>query len=50
MSENSKIEWTDATWNPSARVLKVSPWVQALLRRDVCGAFCVNGASFRQGI
>ena len=37
MSLNSHIEWTDATWNPVAAARR-SARLQALLRRDVCGA------------
>ena len=33
MSQASRIEWTEATWNPTVGCTKISPWVQALLRR-----------------
>ena len=34
MSLLSKIEWTDATWNPVRGCTKISPGLQALLRGD----------------
>ena len=35
MSDNSNIEWTDATWSPMRGLHQGQPRVQALLRRDV---------------
>ena len=32
MSNQSSIEWTQATWNPVRGCTKYQPWVQALLR------------------
>ena len=50
MSLLSKIEWTDATWNPVRGCTKISPGLQALLRRDICRAVPRRqGASVRAG-
>ena len=35
MSDHTKIEWTDATWNPVRGCTKISARLRALLRRDV---------------
>ena len=50
MAEHSTIEWTDATWNPVRGCTKISPGLQALLCRDICGRFRgVPGHPYEQG-
>lgn len=34
MSANSKIEWTDATWNPVRGCTKISPGCKHCYRKD----------------
>ena len=51
MSDNSKIEWTDATWNPGPGLHEDQPGLQALLRRDVRRAVPGRaGPSLRAGL
>ena len=51
MSDNSKIEWTDATWNPVRGLHEDQPRLQALLCRDVRRAISRRaGASVRAGL
>ena len=50
MADKSKIEWTDATWNPVRGCTKISPGKSALLRRDVRRVFRgVPGHPYEQG-
>ena len=51
MSQNSAIEWTDATWNPVRGCTKVQPRLQVLLRRGVRGTLPRRTrTSFRAGL
>ena len=39
----SKIEWTDVTWNPTTGCTKISRRMQALLRGDNGSSSAVHG-------
>lgn len=50
MSEHSKIEWTDATWNPIRGCIKISPGCKHCYAATFAERFrCVPGHPYEQG-
>ena len=50
MSQNSSIEWTDATWNPVRGCTKISPGCKHIYAVTFAERFrCVPGHAYEQG-